>query len=219
VPRPLAVLVLLLVAAACSRQEFASAKRTYNAKTGRLETLSVDVNKNGRQDGTSFMDGTRIIRVELDLDENGKIERWDIYNPDRSLQKVGLATRNDGVMDSQAFYSPGGVLQRIEISTKRDGRFDRTEFYSDAEVLLRSEEDTNADGRPDKWDTYGPVKTPVAGVPPYTIVRTAFDETGTGKPTRRVVFGADGSIVLVEVDADGDGQFTRVGPPIGRSTK
>jgi hypothetical protein len=116
-------------------------------------------------------------------------------------------------MDSQAFYGPGGVLLRIEVSTRRDGRFDRTEFYDASQVLLRSEDDTNSDGRADKWDTYGPVKAPVAGLPPYTIVSSALDETGAGRPTRRMVFDAAGSIARVEVDPDGDGVFSPL-PPV-----
>ena len=44
----------------------------------------------------------------LDLDENGKVERRDFYRPDGKLDKVGFASRNDSVMDSQAFYTPAG---------------------------------------------------------------------------------------------------------------
>lgn len=205
-------LLTVLLLSGCSQESGARPEVSYSATTGRLEKIFLDANKNGRNESTSYMDGTRVMRVELDLDENGQIERWDIYNEDRSLQKVGLASRNDGVMDSQAFYGPGGVLLRIEVSTKRDGRFDRTEFYDAAQVLLRSEDDTNGDGRPDKWDTYGPARTSIAGLPPYTIVSSALDENGAGRPTRRMVFDAGGAIARVEVDPDGDGIFSALTP-------
>lgn len=209
-PRILSIYALLLLAG-CSRDTGAKAELDYNAD-GRLERVFFDANKNGRNESTSLMDGTRIVRVELDWDENGKVERWDFYNDDRSLQKVGLASKNDGVMDSQAFYSPEGVLERIEVSTARDGRFNRVEFYDVSGMLVRSEEDSNGDRRPDKWDTFAPVARPAPGLPVFTIKSSAFDEAGAGKPTRRMVFGDGGTLDYVEVDPDGDGRFSRLTP-------
>src|SRR5689334_23299304 len=43
----------------------------YDESTGHLSKIVLDANKNGKNDTVSYMDGTRIIRVELDLDENG----------------------------------------------------------------------------------------------------------------------------------------------------
>jgi hypothetical protein len=160
------------------------------------------------------MDGTRIIRVELDLDENGKVERWDFYKPDGTLDRVGLASRDDGVMDSQAYYGPGMVLQRIEISTKRDGKFDRTEFYEN-NILVRSQDDTNGDGRPDKWDFYTPRPDHAANEPAYAIASTEFDDSKSGRPERRFIYGSNGAIARVEVDPQGTGawQLMKTPPP------
>jgi hypothetical protein len=164
------------------------------------------------------MDGTRILRVELDVDQNGKVERWDFYGPDRKLEKVGFASKNDGVMDSQAFYGPGGVLDHIDLSTKRDGRFDRTEYYENGK-LVRSADDTNGDGRPDKWDTWEPVDRPIAGAPQYGITATSFDDTGSGRPERRFIYGPGGAIVRVEIDPNGDGHWVlRSQPPVLRAS-
>ena len=65
------------------------------------------------------MDGTRIIRIELDLDENGKVERWDFYKAGGELEKVGLSRLNDGVMDAQAFYEPGKFVGPTEKLTEK----------------------------------------------------------------------------------------------------
>jgi hypothetical protein len=201
------VVLVLGVASACSRQPAGDRPAAdYDQSTGRLRRLAFDANKNGKNDTVSFMDGTRIIRVELDLDENGKVERWDFYGPDGKLEKVGFASRNDGVMDSQAFYEPAGVLQRIEVSTRRDGRFDRTEFYED-KVLVRSQDDANGDGRPDKWDYYTPRPDHGPGEPAYAISVTAFDDSGSGRPERRFVYGPNGTIAKVEFDRDGTGDW------------
>ncbi|MSO30074.1 MAG: hypothetical protein EXQ48_03905 [Acidobacteria bacterium] len=127
----------------------------YDKTTGRLRRIEFDANKNGKNDTVGFMDGTQILRVELDLDENGKVERWDFYGPDQKLEKVGFSSRNDDLMDSVAFYQPDGVVARIELSPKRDGTFNRIEFYKHGS-LDHSEEDADGDGRPDKWETYRP---------------------------------------------------------------
>jgi hypothetical protein len=201
------IVLALGVAAACSRTPGGERPvADYDQNTGRLRRIVLDANKNGKNDTVSYMDGTRIIRVELDLDENGKVERWDFYGPDGTLEKVGFASRNDGVMDSQAFYEHAGVLRRIESSTKRDGRFDRTEFY-EHNVLVRSEDDTNGDGRPDKWDVYTPRPDHGPGEPAYAIASTEFDDSGSGRPERRFVYGPKGSIARVEFDRDGTGNW------------
>jgi hypothetical protein len=200
------VLVSTALTTACSRPEGQRPEATYDPNTGRLRALTFDANKNGTVESISHMDGTRIIRVELDLDENGRIDRWDFYRPDRMLEKVGLSRLNDGVMDAQAFYSPDGVLARMEVSTRRDGTFDRTEFYVGG-VLDRTEDDSNGDGRPDKWETYRPLPNAASGEPGYAITASAFDDTGSGRPERRFVYGPSGVIARVERDQDGDGDF------------
>jgi hypothetical protein len=201
------VVLTALLAGACARQpEAEQPTATYDQKTGRLRALTFDANKNGTVESTSHMDGTRIIRIDLDLDENGKIDRWDFYRPDRELEKVGFSRLNDGVMDAQAYYAPAGVLTRMEVSTRRDGRFDRTELYRGG-VLDRTEDDTNGDGRPDKWETYRTLPNAGPNEPGYAITASAFDDSGSGRPERRFVYGSNGSISRVEFDQDGDGAF------------
>jgi len=201
--------LMLIVAAGCSAPPSGDQPRAdYNAVTGRLSRLVFDLNKDGKNDAVSYMDGTRILRVELDLTGNGKVDRWDLYGPDGRLEKVGFASRDDGVMDSQAFYSSTGELQRIEISTKRDGRFDRTEFY-EHNILIRSQDDTNGDGRPDKWDDYAPRPNHARGEPAYGIIATEFDDSRSGHPERRFVYGANGQVARVEIDPAGSGDWRR----------
>jgi hypothetical protein len=161
------------------------------------------------------MDGARIRRVELDLDENGKVDRWDFYRPDGALEKIGLASGSTGVMDSQAFYTPTGELQRIEISTKHDGRFDRVEFYQQ-NMLVRSQDDTNGDGRPDKWDEYTPYPNHRPGEPAFRITATAFDDIGSGHAERRFIWASDGTVARVESDPAGTGHWQSAAPVLAR---
>jgi hypothetical protein len=196
-----------LAVTGCTREPAASVEPPRaEYQSGRLSRLTYDVNKNGRNDAVGIMDGARIQRIELDLDENGKTERWDIYGADRKLEKVGLSRLNDGVMDSQAFYNLDGALSRLEVSTARDGRFDRSEIYESG-VLVRSEEDRNRDGHPDKWETYRPYPEALPGEPAYAITSVAYDDSGIGRPQRRFVFGPKGAVARVELDPDGDGTF------------
>ena len=205
------------LASGCTRQPAGEKPRAeYDKETGRLKRLTYDANKNGRNDAVSIMDGTRIDRIELDLDENGKVERWDFYRADRTLEKVGLSRMNDGVMDSQAFYRADGSLLRIEVSTRRDGRYDRVEFYENG-TLVRSEDDANGDGRPEKWDTYRAIPGAPAGQPAYGIASSAFDDDGRGTPQRRFVYGDKGNIERVEIDPDGDGMFEPAGAALPTS--
>jgi hypothetical protein len=205
--RLLSAAVVAILTTACSAPAGAPASASYDPGTGRLATLVTDTNGNGTPDSVSYMDGARIQRIELDLDENGHVERWDFYQPDGRLEKVGMSRQNDGVMDAQAFYDPSGELLRMELSTQRDGVFDRVEHYEGG-VLAFSTDDTNRDGRPDKWDAYQTFGA--RGEPEYAITSTSLDLTGSGRPERRFVYGPGGTIDRVEVDLDGDGVFVAV---------
>ena len=206
------MMLLCATAWSCSRQSGDRPTPAYEPETGRLRTLAFDVNKNGKNDTTLYMDGSQVRRIELDLNENGKVERWDFYDAHGTLEKVGLSRRDDGVMDAEAFYTAAGALSEIRISTKRDGHYDRTEFY-ERDVLVRSADDTRGSGKPDKWDTYQPDPHPAPGAPPYAITSTAIDETGAGRPTRRFIYAADGTIARVEVDRAGNGVFVPIAAP------
>jgi len=118
---------------ACSadaeRERLLSTTRaTYDSVNGRLRQITYDANKNGRVDTVTHFDGTRILRTEIDTDEDGRVDRIEFPGTD-------------------------GALIRLEVSLKRDGRIDRWEHYEHGTVV-RAEEDANGDGRPDKWEQY-----------------------------------------------------------------
>jgi len=167
----------------------------YDKQTGRLQLLKYDSNSNGRVDTVSYMDGARILRIEIDKDEDGKVERWEYYDADQKLEKVGFSRAGDGTEDAWSFAGADGSIVRIEVSTERDGRVTRTEHY-ERDTLTRAEEDGDGDGRTDKWESYDDGR----------LAMVAFDTIARGSPDRRLVYGADGSARL-EIDADGDGIF------------
>jgi hypothetical protein len=205
--RARALLLVSSVLAGCSEQPQGDAlSAKYDPVSGRLKELAFDTTQNGRNDSVGFMDGTHVQRIEVDEDEDGRIDRWEFYDSKRRLERVGFSRQRNGALDAMAFYSEAGDVEHIEISTRGDGRFNRMEFYQFGS-LARVEEDTNTDGRVDKWETYAVDPRAPAGQP-GPIMTAAFDDSFRGKPTRRLIYRRDGSGVLrVEFDADGDGTF------------
>jgi hypothetical protein len=174
-------------------------KPIYNENTNRLEQLMYDSNGNGKIDTWSHMDGTRVLWIEIDKDENDVIERWEYYGPDQKLLKVGYSTTNDGKVNAWAFKNADGSLARIEFASGPDATIGRTEFY-ERDALVRAEEDANTDGKVDKWETYS------AGA----LASVAYDTHARGWPDRRLVYLPGGKLDRIEADPEGDGSFAVV---------
>jgi len=191
---------LALACAGCSDPDAARIKDTtrptYDKATGRLTQLTYDANKNGTIDTWTDMDGTKPLASRADLDEDGKIDRWEYYDDTGALTKVGFSRKQDGAPDAWAFAGPDGQIARVEISSTGDpNRIDRREVYANG-VMIRVEADTNGDGRPDQWETY---KT-------GALETAALDENGDGRPDRRLTY-AGGAVVLIESEPDPSGAF------------
>jgi len=146
-------------------------RATYDKTTGKLSQLTIDEDKDDKPNIFSYMDGSKFVRVEIDRNEDGLIDRWEYYGADQRLEKVGFSRANDGKVDTWVFEGADGIIAKAEVSTHRDGRANRTEFYERGS-LVRAEEDTNQDGRVDKWETYAN----------GGLSSVAFDVRGTGAP-------------------------------------
>jgi len=199
--------VVLMLGASCGSREPANIEPVYDKLTGKLRLLKYDSNGDGKVDTWSYMDGTRVVRIEIDMDEDGKIDRWEYYDADQKLEKTGTSRANDGKEDAWVYTGPDGAIARIDVSTNRDGNVTRTEHY-EKNALVGAEEDSDGDGRPDKWETFD------AG----RLTSVAYDTTHRGTPDRRLIYGADGS-TRFEVDAAGDGQFVTVKEPAAAATR
>ncbi len=163
----MAAFVVLAALSAPSCDESAEVKKTitpeYDQKTGRLKLLKYDSNGDGVIDTWSYMDGNRVVRIEIDQDQDGKIDRREYYDAAEQLEKV-------------------------ELSSRRDGKVTRVEHYMHGR-LVSAEEDADGDGAIDKWEIYDGER----------LASVAFDTNHSGKPNRRLIYGADGS---ARVDAD-----------------
>jgi hypothetical protein len=166
-------LILTGLGIACSgaKPETGRVTAAYDKASGKLSQLTVDAAKDGKPNIYSYMNGTKFVRIEIDKDEDGKIDRWEYYGPDQKLEKVGLSRSNDGKPDAWAYQGPDAQISKVEVSTHHDGKVNRVEFYEKG-VLARAEEDGDGDGRPDKWETYE-----------NSVLATAsFDTKHTGSP-------------------------------------
>lgn len=134
----LTLLTAAALAAACSQasspsQDGPTVTPVYSKETGRLEELTSDRDGDGKIDTRAFMDGARVVRVEIDRDGDGRTDRWE-------------------------YYAAGGdagapTIERADEAGASDGRITRRMFYEDG-LLRRVEEDTDGDDRVDKWEHY-----------------------------------------------------------------
>lgn len=189
------------MAGGCDRKAGEARKRItpeYDKVTGRLKLLKYDSDGNGVVDTVSYMDGARVVRIEIDKNEDGKVDRWEYYDANQKLEKIGTSRNGDGKEDSWSYLAADGAITRVDISVKHDGKVSRVEHY-DKGVLVSAEEDGDGDGRMDKWETYQGDH----------LSSIAFDTTHRGTPDRRLIYGANGEARL-EVDPNGSGQFTVV---------
>ena len=148
---------------------------------GKLQAIAYDRNNDGKADAWGYMDGARVVRVEVDEDGDGRVDRWEYYE---------AAAERDGQTPDQR------ALVRIERATKHDGTVSRREFFTNGR-LARVEEDADGDGRLDKWETYTD----------GALSMLSLDTSGRGRPDRRLLYGSDGALVRIEEDPDGSGNF------------
>ncbi len=190
----LVCLISLGVCAACGAQAtpVGKATPTYSATTGKLERLTLDRDGDGRPDTWAVMDGARLQSVEIDRHNSGHADRWEFYT-----EGNGAASTNATKPTAGTAFDRKTVLVRAEEANGPDGKtVTRREFYVDG-VIARVEEDTDFDGKIDKWELYDH----------GALTRMDLDLTGHGKPDRRLVYRADGTLDHMEVDPAGTGHF------------
>jgi antitoxin component YwqK of YwqJK toxin-antitoxin module len=163
------------------------AYKAWYDKWGRLGRIEFDKNGDHKPDHIAHYQGGRIARM-LEIDENfdGRMDRWEYYEENGALSKVGQA-RQGGGPDLWTFAGPDGTPRRIEYDDDRDGKIERAELLEKG-LVTGVELDTDADGKPDRWQRW--VKGKLRG--------EDLDTNGDGRPDRRLAFDEKGHILGVE---------------------
>ena len=213
---------------------------TYN-ESGTLIRTAFDDDADGRIDRTAFDpdgDGTadridhytydndgarRVIRRDVDLDDDGTINRTAHLNAEGRWERVDLDADDDGNIDRSDHYTFAAdgtrSLTRTAFDTDGDGTADRSEAYTynESGTLIRTAFDDDADGRIDRT-AFDPDSDGTADrIDHYTfdddgarrVIRRDFDLDDDGTIDRTAHLNAEGRWERVEQDADDDGNIDR----------
>jgi hypothetical protein len=154
---------------------------------GQLAIVQYDSNNDGRADYIATYEGKQIRLIEVDEDQDGWVDRWEHYDEQGVLVKIGRWRKEKGKPDIWRYPGPDGLATRVDYDDDGDGRPDRAEIFREGR-LVRVELDSDRDGHMDRWQTWDGGRLTVE----------ELDTKGTGSPDRRLVYGARGGIARVE---------------------
>jgi len=158
--------LILLGAVGCgSRRGNVVAHRPANGEAirqgaaGAEKTTEYDFNHDGKTDVWTYTvletgpDGTarsRLVRKELDINWDGRVDIRRSYTAAEELEKEALDLDFDGKVDQTNTYDKGQVVRK-ERDLNYDGRPDEWVLFENGK-RVRKERDSNADGRVDYWE-------------------------------------------------------------------
>ncbi|MGM0557684.1 MAG: hypothetical protein ACQEVA_14970 [Myxococcota bacterium] len=119
-----------------------------------LEKENFDLNEDGEPDQFHYRDGERLIRVERDMNFDGKTDLWQYTDDSGNIVEEEMDLDLDGKVDLVAYYKDG-VISRKEMSVNFDDKFTIVKLYNKKGNLLRVERDQDGDGLTDIWEFYG----------------------------------------------------------------
>lgn len=134
---------------------------------------SEDSNGDGRADIITVSSGGREACKALDLNFDGKIDRFVYFDGSGSVRRIENDFDRDGRMDEVQHFR-GGEIFRKDREMNLDGKFDTWDYYEGGK-LARRERDSDADGKVDQWWTF-----PEPGNQACPVV--AVDRDGDGQP-------------------------------------
>jgi antitoxin component YwqK of YwqJK toxin-antitoxin module len=160
--------------------EVTPVEESVDSSTEGLVVLKFDVNGDNRPDIRKYVrektDASGhvedvVVRKEIDLNNDGKIDVWRYYDEKGELVKERLDLDFDGLIDCTIYYK-SGVVEHKEYDTNFDGKPDLWKYYNEKGQLARVEADRNHDGKVDYWEYWENGK----------LDRIGYDTNGDGKP-------------------------------------
>jgi hypothetical protein len=155
---------------------------------GRLQRIEYDANGDGRPDHVAYHDGAKSPH-RLDVDENfdGSFDRWEDYDTQGRLTKVGLSRKRKGAPDLWVTAGPGDLPAKKEYDDDGDMRVDRTEVYERG-LIVRVILDSDHDGKPDRWQDWSSGRLGTEDI----------DTDADGQPDRRIFYNQNGRVLKVD---------------------
>ncbi len=155
---------------------------------GRLDHIEYDSNGDGKADHIAHHQGEKSPRsLDIDEDFDGRMDRWEEYDPTGRLVKVGVSRKHSGTPDLWITPGPGDLPARKEYDDNDDLRVDRAEILERG-LLVRVELDTEGDGKPDRWQDWSTGR----------LSAEDLDTNGDGRPDRRLVYNEKGRVLKME---------------------
>jgi len=155
---------------------------------GRLDRIEYDSNGDGKTDHIARHSGQKSPHtLEVDEDFDGRIDRWEDYDPQGRLVKVGVSRSNRGAPDLWITLGSADVPAKKEYDENGDMHIDRTEFFERG-LIVRVELDTDADGKVNRWQDWRTGRLTTEDV----------DSDGDGRPDRRITYTDKGRVFKLE---------------------
>jgi hypothetical protein len=74
--------------------------RIVDANSGKVRVLIYDADGDGRLDTRSYMEGERLLRIEIDEDGDGRVDRREFYAADGTLERIESSSAHNGQPDT-----------------------------------------------------------------------------------------------------------------------
>ena len=133
----------------------------------------IDASGEGKPDIISVMSGGHEICRALDLNFDGRIDRYMYFDDKGQVRRVESDYDRDGRIDEVAIYRDGQIVRK-DREMSLDGKVDTWDVYENGK-LVKQERDSDGDGKVDEWWTF-----PDPNHPECPLV--AKDTTGDGRP-------------------------------------
>lgn len=132
-----------------------------------------DTNGDGKPDIVSVMSGSRETCRALDLNFDGRMDRWVYFDDQGNIRRVESDYDRDGRVDEIQNFR-GGQLVRKDREMNLDGKLDTWDLYQDGKLVKR-ERDSDGDGKVDQWWTFPDPNNLACPI-------VAADKDGDGQP-------------------------------------
>jgi hypothetical protein len=158
------------------------------ALDGTLRQINLDINGDRKSDVSAYFSGRSTPdRLEIDENRDGRIDRWEEYNPAGVMTRFAISAKG-GSPDRFVELDPATkVTTRVEIDADHDGRRERVEVYLEGR-LRRAEIDTDGDGKRDRIQDWSP----------GYLASEEIDRDGDGRADIRILHSKTGAISRVE---------------------